>query len=68
MFLTGYLFPLLAAVLPLARTISMGQSRRPGVMFLHRLYRDLAYIAAVVRAIVGFEATLARLRLPVRPS
>jgi hypothetical protein len=31
---------------------------RPRVPFLHRLYRDLAYIAAAVLAIIGFETAL----------
>jgi hypothetical protein len=58
MFLTLYLSLLLLAALPLARAISTGRSGRPGVLFMHRLYRDLAYIAAAVLAIIGFEAAL----------
>jgi uncharacterized protein len=58
MFLIVYLSLLLLAALPLARTISTGTSGRPGVLFMHRLYRDLAYIAAAVLAIIGFETAL----------
>jgi uncharacterized protein len=46
------------AALPLARTISIGRSGWPGVLYLHRLYRDLAYIAAAVLALIGFETAL----------
>jgi Uncharacterised protein family (UPF0182) len=58
MFLNLYVLLLVLAALPLARTISAGRAGRPGVMFLHRLYRDLAYIAAAVLAIIGFETAL----------
>ena len=58
MFLIVYILLLLLVVLLLARTISAGRTGRPGVMLLHRLYRDFAYIAAAVLAIIGFEAAL----------
>jgi uncharacterized membrane protein (UPF0182 family) len=58
MFLTFYLSLLLLAALPLARTISTGRSGQPGVLFMHRLYRDLAYVTAAVLAIIGFETAL----------
>jgi Uncharacterised protein family (UPF0182) len=58
MFLTAYLMLLVLAALPLARTISTGRSGQPAVLFLHRVYRDLAYIAAAVLAIIGFETAL----------
>jgi hypothetical protein len=58
MFLTAYVALALSAALPLARTRSMGIGGRPTLMFLHRLYRDFAYIAAAVFAIIGFQTTL----------
>ena len=58
MFLTAYVALILLAALPLARTLSMGRGGRPTLMFLHRLYRDFAYIAVAVLAIIGFETTL----------
>jgi len=58
MFLTVYILLLLLVVLLLARTISAGRTGRPGVMLLHRLYRNFAYIAAAVLAIIGFETAL----------
>jgi len=48
----------LVAALPLARTLSKGRGGGPGVMFLHRLYRDFAYIAVAVVAIICFETAL----------
>jgi uncharacterized membrane protein (UPF0182 family) len=59
MFLTAYIALVLFAALPLARTLSTARGHRRGVMFLHRLYRDLAYVAAAVVAIIGFEMALA---------
>src|SRR6516164_1573934 len=58
MFLTAYVALVLFALLPLARTLLGGRGGRSGVIFLHRLYRDLAYIAAAVVAIIGFEMAL----------
>jgi len=58
MFLTAYVALVLFASLPLARTLLTGRGGRSGVIFLHRLYRDLAYIAAAVVAIIGFEMAL----------
>ena len=43
---------------PLARTLLMWEGRRASVALLHRLYRDLAYIAAAVLAIICFETAL----------
>jgi len=58
MFLTAYVALVLLAALPLARTLLTGRGGRSGVIFLHRLYRELAYIAAAVVAIIGFEMAL----------
>jgi uncharacterized membrane protein (UPF0182 family) len=55
MFLTAYVALVLFAALPLARTLLAGRRGRSGVTFLHRLYRDFAYIAAAVLAIICFE-------------
>jgi hypothetical protein len=58
MFLSAYVALVFLAALPLARTLLTGRGGRSGVIFLHRLYRDLAYIAAAVVAIIGFEMAL----------
>jgi len=58
MFLTAYLVLVLLAALPLARTFLTGRAGRPPMVFLHRLYRDLAYLAAAVLAIICFETAL----------
>jgi len=42
MFLTAYVALVLLAALPLARTLLTGRGGRSGVIFLHRLYRELA--------------------------
>jgi len=58
MFLTVYVALVLFAAFPLARTLLMWGGRRASVALLHRLYRDLAYIAAAVLAIICFETAL----------
>ena len=58
MFLTAYVALILFAAFPLARTLLMWEGRRASVALLHRLYRDLAYIAAAVLAIICFETAL----------
>jgi hypothetical protein len=58
MFLTAYAALGLFAALPLARTLVTGRGGGSGVMFLHRLYRDFAYLAAAVLANIGFETAL----------
>jgi len=58
MFLTAYVALVLFAAFPLARTLLMWEGRRASVALLHRLYRDLAYIAAAVLAIICFETAL----------
>jgi uncharacterized protein len=56
MFEITYLFVLVLAALPLALTILRGS--RDHVAFVHRLYRDAAYILAAVVGIICFEAAL----------
>src|SRR5260370_38491836 len=46
MFLTAYLVLVLLAALPLARTFLTVSGNLPAVVFLHRLSRYLAYLAA----------------------
>ena len=58
MFQFGYLFLILLAALPLGRTLLQGSAGGSPVLFAHRLYRDLAYIAAAVLWIVCFETAL----------
>ena len=58
MFLFGYVLLVLLAALPLGRTFLKERGSGSPVVFLHRLYRDLAYIAAAILAIICFEATL----------
>jgi uncharacterized membrane protein (UPF0182 family) len=57
MFNFGYFLLVLLAALPLGRTFLRERGGSP-VVFLHRLYRDLAYIAAAVIGIICFEAAL----------
>jgi hypothetical protein len=57
-FLSAYIALVLVAALPLARTLSTGKAGRPGAIFLRRLYRDFAYIAAAVLAVICFAAAL----------
>src|SRR3984893_12684493 len=58
MFQFGYLFIVLFAALPLRRTFLSAQSGGSQVAFAHRLYRDLAYIAAAVLGIICFETVM----------
>ncbi len=57
MFTIGYLMILLAAAVPLARTF-LSESSGDRVAFLHRLYRDAAYLLAAIVGIICFEAAL----------
>ena len=57
MFKFGYFLLILLAVVPLGRTFLREGGGSP-VVFLHRLYRDLAYIAAAVIGIICFETAL----------
>jgi uncharacterized membrane protein (UPF0182 family) len=52
-----YLFVLALAALPLASTLLQG-GRGNHIAFVHRLYRDAAYILAAVLGIIVFEAAL----------
>src|ERR1035438_7877631 len=58
MFQFGYLFLILFAALPLGRTFLNQKAGGSPVAFAHRLYRDLAYIAAAVLGIVCFETAM----------
>jgi len=58
MFQFGYLFLILLAALPLGRSLLNGRGGGSPVVFVHRLYRDLAYIAAAVLGIICFEAAM----------
>ncbi len=57
MFEVIYLFVLVWAALPLARTLMQGGGGNH-IAFVHRLYRDAAYILAAVLGIIVFEAAL----------
>ncbi len=57
MFDVIYLFVLVWAALPLVRTLRQG-GRGDHIAFVHRLYRDAAYILAAVLGIVVLEAAL----------
>jgi hypothetical protein len=57
MFLFGYVLLVLLAALTLSRTILTQRGGSPLVL-AHRLYRDLAYIAAAVFGIICFETAL----------
>jgi uncharacterized protein len=58
MFQFGYLLLILLAALPLGRTFLNQKAGGSPVAFMHRLYRDLAYIAAAVLGIVCFESAM----------
>jgi uncharacterized protein len=57
MFTSTYLLIVLAAAVPLARTV-LSESGGNQVAFLHRLYRDAAYVLAAVVGIIFFESAL----------
>ncbi len=57
MFEVFYLFVLAWAALPLIRTLIQGSGGNH-VAFVHRLYRDAAYILVAVLGIIVFEAAL----------
>ena len=58
MFGLGYLIVLLVASIPLATTVLKHRGDPPSRALAHRVYRDLAYIALAVLAIVAFETIL----------
>ena len=58
MFLVGYVILILVALVPLAKTLSRRQTGVPSLAYLHRVYRDLVYVAAAVLAVIAFEAAL----------
>ena len=58
MFQLGYLLVILLAALPLGRTFLNQQAGGSQVLFVHRLYRDLAYVAAAVLGIICLETAL----------
>ncbi len=57
MFDVIYLFVLAWAALPLTRTLLQG-ARGNHIAFVHRLYRDAAYILSAAVGIIVFEAAL----------
>ncbi|HEV2365083.1 MAG TPA: UPF0182 family protein [Caulobacteraceae bacterium] len=58
MFLFAYVILLVIAAIPLAITTARRRTAGPTVALAHRMYRDLAYVAAAVVAIVAFELAL----------
>src|SRR5580765_3696611 len=59
MFALSYLICVLIAALPLAMTVLQNRGNPPSVAFIHRIYRDLAYIAIVVVGIIAIETIFA---------
>jgi uncharacterized protein len=59
MFALSYLILVLLAALPLALTVWQNHGNPPSVAFIHRVYRDLAYVAIVIVAIIAFETIFA---------
>jgi hypothetical protein len=57
MFEIIHLFVIALAALPLARTLMLGAGGEH-IAFVHRLYRDAAYILAAVLGIIVFEVAL----------
>ncbi|MGY3484727.1 uncharacterized membrane protein (UPF0182 family) [Bradyrhizobium sp. USDA 4011] len=58
LFQFGYLLLVLLAALPLGRTLLSRQAGGSPAMFVHRLYRDLAFIAAAVLGLICLESVL----------
>jgi hypothetical protein len=58
MFQSGYILLVLLAAAPLIRTLLKGRDGEAPLTFLHRIYRDFAYIAAAVVAVIFFETAL----------
>ena len=58
MFLVSYVILVLVALAPLAKSLSRRQSGAPSLADLHRIYRDLVYVAAAVLAVIAFETAL----------
>jgi len=54
MFEIIYLFVIVLAALPLARTLMIGAGGKH-IAFVHRLYRDAAYILAAVLGIIALK-------------
>ena len=59
MFGLAYLILLVVAAIPLAATVLRHRSDPPSAALVHRVYRDLAYIALAALAIVAFEVIAA---------
>jgi uncharacterized membrane protein (UPF0182 family) len=59
MFALSYLMLVLIAALPLAMTVLQNRGNPPSLAFVHRIYRDLAYIAIVVVGIIAIETIFA---------
>ena len=58
MFALTYLIVVCIATIPLMQTILRQRGNPPSIAFIHRVYRDLAYIAIALVAILGLEAIL----------
>jgi uncharacterized membrane protein (UPF0182 family) len=59
MFALSYVMLVLIAALPLAMTVLQNRGNPPSLAFIHRVYRDLAYIALVVVGIIAIETIFA---------
>jgi uncharacterized protein len=55
MFFLSYLIVIFIAALPLAMTVLQQQGKPPSLEFIHRVYRDLAYIGVAILTIIVFE-------------
>src|SRR6516162_11551989 len=58
MFMASYVLLVLLAALPLIRTLLKGKGGAAPLIFLHRIYRDFAYIAVAALGIIGLETAL----------
>jgi hypothetical protein len=58
MFAIAYLILILVSAIPLARTLVTYRDAPRSVALTHRIYRDLAYVAASVLVIVAFEMAI----------
>ncbi|MGC2415881.1 MAG: UPF0182 family protein [Stellaceae bacterium] len=55
MFAVSYLILVLLAALPLTMTVLQNRGNPPSIAFIHRIYRDLAYVAGMIIAIIAME-------------
>ncbi len=63
MFVLGYLILVFVAAVPLAMTVLQRRGDPPSLALMHRIYRDVAYVAVAILAIIVFRETIFRISL-----